>query len=102
MGPSSRPNGMGMSQGSPRPGGAPGGARPTSELLGSPGLFQTPECTCQPDLDVTFTLNVSAAEALDQWFENLQTYEVTLVQSFAIHSSPILTDRTGRNGCCLS
>ncbi|KAF7422332.1 hypothetical protein PC9H_010488 [Pleurotus ostreatus] len=47
---------------SPRPGGAPS-ARPTSELLGSAGtgMFQTPE-----------------AEALDQWFENLQSYEATL------------------------
>ncbi|KAK2465301.1 hypothetical protein APHAL10511_002655 [Amanita phalloides] len=37
-------------------------ARPTSELLGSgSSIFQTPE-----------------AEALDQWFENLQNYEATL------------------------
>ncbi|KAF7365569.1 hypothetical protein MVEN_00430200 [Mycena venus] len=37
------------------------GARPTSELVGSAGMYQTPE-----------------AEALDQWFENLQNYEATL------------------------
>jgi hypothetical protein len=43
LGPSSRPAGAGMSLGSPRPGGVPGSARPTSELLGSAGLFQTPE-----------------------------------------------------------
>ncbi|KAJ6602224.1 hypothetical protein B0H10DRAFT_1823271 [Mycena sp. CBHHK59/15] len=45
--------------GSPRLGGS--GARPTSELVGSSGMYQTPE-----------------AEALDQWFENLQNYEATL------------------------
>lgn len=40
------------------------GARPTSELLGVGSTnFQTPE-----------------AEALDQWFENLQNYEATLVR----------------------
>lgn len=68
MGSSSRPAniGIGMPLGSPRPGGATGGARPASELLGSPGLFQTPE-----------------SEALDQWFENLQNYEVTLEEMAA-------------------
>ncbi|KAG6335611.1 hypothetical protein ID866_3468 [Astraeus odoratus] len=45
---------------SPRPPGG-GGARPTSELLGSATMFQTPE-----------------SEAIDQWFENLQNYEETL------------------------
>ncbi|KAF8817118.1 hypothetical protein BYT27DRAFT_7075621 [Phlegmacium glaucopus] len=45
---------------SPRPGGMPS-ARPTSELLGTGAMFQTPE-----------------AEALDLWFENLQNYEATL------------------------
>ncbi|KAH7913969.1 hypothetical protein BJ138DRAFT_1144883 [Hygrophoropsis aurantiaca] len=49
-----------LSPASPRPGGG-GGARPTSELLGSNTMFQTPE-----------------AEAIDQWFENLQNYEDTL------------------------
>jgi len=46
---------------SPRPPGGGGGARPTSELLGSATMFQTPE-----------------SEAIDQWFENLQNYEETL------------------------
>ncbi|KIK69952.1 hypothetical protein GYMLUDRAFT_34356 [Collybiopsis luxurians FD-317 M1] len=51
---------------SPRPG-AGNSARPTSELLGSAGIFQqTPE-----------------AEALDQWFENLQNYEATLEEMAA-------------------
>ncbi|KAJ3729443.1 hypothetical protein EV361DRAFT_922825 [Lentinula raphanica] len=51
---------------SPRPG-ATNSARPTSELLGSAGLFQqTPE-----------------AEALDQWFQNLQNYEATLEEMAA-------------------
>ncbi|KAF8442806.1 hypothetical protein L210DRAFT_866122 [Boletus edulis BED1] len=45
---------------SPRPPGG-GSARPTSELLGSATMFQTPE-----------------SEAIDQWFENLQNYEETL------------------------
>lgn len=39
------------------------GARPTSELLSVANNFQTPE-----------------AEAIDQWFENLQNYEATLVR----------------------
>ncbi|KAF9221537.1 hypothetical protein BS17DRAFT_251774 [Gyrodon lividus] len=46
---------------SPRPPGGGSGARPTSELLGSASMFQTPE-----------------SEAIDQWFENLQNYEETL------------------------
>ena len=46
---------------SPRPPGGGTGARPTSELLGSATMFQTPE-----------------SEAIDQWFENLQNYEETL------------------------
>lgn len=45
---------------SPRPGGQQS-ARPTSELLGAGTMFQTPE-----------------AEALDQWFEQFQSYEATL------------------------
>ncbi|KAK7023055.1 hypothetical protein R3P38DRAFT_2957298 [Favolaschia claudopus] len=58
LGPSAR--GTPLAPGSPRLAGG-GGARPTSELVGSAGLYQTPE-----------------AEALDQWFENLQNYEATL------------------------
>ncbi|KAL4069973.1 hypothetical protein V8B97DRAFT_1872178 [Scleroderma yunnanense] len=46
---------------SPRPPGGGSGARPTSELLGSATMFQSPE-----------------SEAIDQWFENLQNYEDTL------------------------
>ncbi|THH27660.1 hypothetical protein EUX98_g6526 [Antrodiella citrinella] len=70
MGPSSssRPAAMaaqGLSPASPRPG-AIASARPTSELLGNAGMFQTPE-----------------AEAIDQWFENLQNYEVTLEEMAA-------------------
>ncbi|KAI0076748.1 hypothetical protein K474DRAFT_1662620 [Panus rudis PR-1116 ss-1] len=64
MGPgSARPTGsmQGMPPASPRPGAISGSGRPTSELLGSAGMFQTPE-----------------AEAIDQWFENLQNYEATL------------------------
>ncbi|KAF8904044.1 hypothetical protein CPB84DRAFT_1773231 [Gymnopilus junonius] len=59
MGPSSRGTPT-LAPASPRPGGQPS-ARPTSELLGTGAMFQTPE-----------------AEALDQWFENLQNYEATL------------------------
>ncbi|TFK24375.1 hypothetical protein FA15DRAFT_704598 [Coprinopsis marcescibilis] len=59
MGPSARGTPT-LAPASPRPGGQ-GSARPTSELLGSGAMFQTPE-----------------AEALDQWFENLQNYEATL------------------------
>ncbi|PFH54042.1 hypothetical protein AMATHDRAFT_53832 [Amanita thiersii Skay4041] len=61
MGPSARGT-PGLAPASPRPGGGQLNARPTSELLGSgSSIFQTPE-----------------AEALDQWFENLQNYEATL------------------------
>ncbi|KAF8531993.1 hypothetical protein JB92DRAFT_2781115 [Gautieria morchelliformis] len=73
MGPQSRASGAGSSPTlalpSPRPGGQSGGGRPTSELLGGGGgaaMFQTPE-----------------AEAIDQWFENLQNYEVTLEEMAA-------------------
>lgn len=65
MGPASRPsNGVqGFNLASPRPGAA--GGRPTSELLGGSN-FQTPE-----------------SEAIDQWFENLHHYEVTLEEMAA-------------------
>ncbi|KAA1476855.1 hypothetical protein DENSPDRAFT_785687 [Dentipellis sp. KUC8613] len=66
MGPAARPSAGAGAQAfnlaSPRP----GGGRPTSELLGSAGMFQTPE-----------------ADAIDQWFENLQNYEVTLEEMAA-------------------
>lgn len=62
MGPSARPTGFQGTPLSPRP----GGARPTSELLGNNINFQTPE-----------------AEAIDQWFENLQSYEATLEEMAA-------------------
>ncbi|KAI0754597.1 hypothetical protein C8Q80DRAFT_1095741 [Daedaleopsis nitida] len=67
MGPSARPVGSqgGLSPASPRPN-PTNGARPTSELLGSAGMFQTPE-----------------AEAIDQWFETFQNYEVTLEEMAA-------------------
>ncbi|KAF8955303.1 hypothetical protein BDZ97DRAFT_1926971 [Flammula alnicola] len=61
MGPTSRGTPT-LAPASPRPGGQ-SSARPTSELLGTGAMFQTPE-----------------AEALDQWFENLQNYEATLVR----------------------
>ncbi|KLO10094.1 hypothetical protein SCHPADRAFT_999820 [Schizopora paradoxa] len=59
LGPSIRPApiNLGNAPISPRP----GAGRPTSELLSGTGMFQTPE-----------------AEAIDQWFENLQNYEATL------------------------
>ncbi|KAI0823153.1 hypothetical protein BC628DRAFT_1384910 [Trametes gibbosa] len=68
MGPSGRPVGSqgGLPPASPRPGANNGGARPTSELLGSAGMFQTPE-----------------AEAIDQWFETFQNYEATLEEMAA-------------------
>lgn len=55
-----------MASASPRPGGGSASNRPTSELLGGAGMFQTPE-----------------AEAIDQWFENLQNYEATLEEMAA-------------------
>ncbi|OSD02374.1 hypothetical protein PYCCODRAFT_1390003 [Trametes coccinea BRFM310] len=68
MGPSARPVGSqgGLPPASPRPGANNNSARPTSELLGSAGMFQTPE-----------------AEAIDQWFETFQNYEATLEEMAA-------------------
>lgn len=45
MGPGARPAGatQAFPLASPRPGGGPSGGRPTSELLGSSGMYQTPE-----------------------------------------------------------
>ncbi|CAL1713630.1 unnamed protein product [Somion occarium] len=60
------PVAQGLPQASPRPGAISGSGRPTSELLGSATMFQTPE-----------------AEAIDQWFENLQNYEATLEMAAA-------------------
>ncbi|KAF7799430.1 hypothetical protein EIP86_010665 [Pleurotus ostreatoroseus] len=57
---------QGLSPASPRPGGVAGAGRPTSELLSGTTMFQTPE-----------------AEAIDQWFENLQNYEATLEEMAA-------------------
>lgn len=80
MGPSR--NAQGLSLNSPRPGGMPGSARPTSELLGTGGFHQTPEGRDFSQLFFKKKLfNSSSAEALDQWFENLQNYEVTLVRT---------------------
>ncbi|OCH90442.1 hypothetical protein OBBRIDRAFT_793320 [Obba rivulosa] len=68
MGPSARASvgPQGLAPASPRPGGISGAGRPTSELLGGAGMFQTPE-----------------AEAIDQWFETFQNYEVTLEEMAA-------------------
>ncbi|KZT28766.1 hypothetical protein NEOLEDRAFT_1058103 [Neolentinus lepideus HHB14362 ss-1] len=65
MGPSAR-NNHNAPPVSPRPGGISGAGRPTSELLGGAGMFQTPE-----------------ADAIDQWFENLQSYEDMLEEMAA-------------------
>lgn len=72
---------------SPRPG-VSSGARPTSELLGgSSGYQQTPEGGSYSLLPLSFLLFAdsfpSIAEALDQWFENLQNYEATLEEMAA-------------------
>jgi hypothetical protein len=78
------PSGQQQNPISPRPPGInTGHGRPTSELLsGSNGMFQTPEC--KPQNPVTpaasqFIRFAGTAEAIDQWFENLQNYETTLV-----------------------
>lgn len=75
MGPSAR-----LAPVSPRPGGVLGAGRPTSELLGSAGMFQTPE-----GMLIIFFFSFPCtkffpAEAIDQWFENLQNYEATLAR----------------------
>ena len=73
---------QGLSPASPRPGAISGAGRPTSELLGSAGLFQTPEgtrlATHQAESQLMLYCSFTA-EAIDQWFENLQNYEATLV-----------------------
>lgn len=41
------------------------------------------------------------AEALDQWFENLQNYEATLVRcADFVHATRSLIVCAGRYGCC--
>ena len=84
MGPSARTsagNG-GLPAASPRPGGVSGAGRPTSELLGSAGMFQTPEGTALCLIHLAHAHNV-LAEAIDQWFETFQNYEVTLEEMAA-------------------
>ena len=91
MGPQSRTSGAGSSPAlalpSPRPGGQSGGGRPTSELLGGGGgaaMFQTPEGEIRAHLVANLLADVFlSAEAIDQWFENLQNYEVTLEEMAA-------------------
>ena len=81
----------------------PNGARPTSELLGSAGMFQTPEGESHYSRPSSRALTFSSlAEAIDQWFETFQNYEVTLVSVVLLISRSIPNTRTGRNGCCLS
>lgn len=103
MGPSGRPAPINLVNppASPRA----GGGRPTSELLGGAGMFQTPEgssrrpivpfcpsakLTCSyPSFNPMFfcaLVFILTAEAIDQWFENLQNYEATLVR-FLISSA---------------
>lgn len=83
-------------------------ARPTSELLGS-GSFQTPEGTLVYALSSAPSYSHDQpVEALDQWFENLQNYEATLV-SVPLRSAmppqllmiPAFT-LLGRDGRCFS
>ena len=78
MGPAARGTPT-LAPASPRPGGQ-SSARPTSELLGSGAMFQTPE-GASPRLSSVAPAHrplSTSAEALDQWFENLQNYEATL------------------------
>jgi len=78
MGPSSRGTPT-LAPSSPRPGGQ-SSARPTSELLGTGAMaFQTPEGRFSFLPSPLVLIMFCAAEALDQWFENLQNYEATLV-----------------------
>lgn len=69
----------GLGPSSPRP-----GARPTSELYGqNSAMFQTPECMYNDRYKCCAGLTFPSAEALDQWFENLQSYEATLEEMAA-------------------
>jgi hypothetical protein len=104
MGPAAR--GTAQAPASPRPGGMPS-ARPTSELLGTGTMFQTPEgmsyffMSWMKHSDEDFFGVV--AEALDLWFENLQNYEATLVMlnSDKETMKVFLTLFIGGHGCCL-
>jgi len=84
MGPAARGTPT-LTPASPRPGGQTN-TRPTSELLGTGAMsFQTPEGMRQNASnldDQLMTQTYFVAEALDQWFENLQNYEATLVSPF--------------------
>lgn len=103
MGPASRPSPINLVNppASPRP----GSGRPTSELLSAGGMFQTPEgkhlLLCMPFFHVLTALS-SVAEAIDQWFENLQNYEATLVRDDSYDRNLCLMPLLGRDGCCLS
>jgi hypothetical protein len=92
MGPSARGT-PGLPLASPRPGGGSGAGRPTSELLGSAGMFQTPEGTIFVNRPTSHLLTrFFLADAIDQWFENLQNYEATLARLIDYwHSIIILT-----------
>jgi hypothetical protein len=62
----------------------PGGMRPTSELITGSNLYQNPEGACHAFFADLNADPVSAvAEAIDQWFENLQNYEATLEEMAA-------------------
>ena len=70
---------------SPRPGGGTPTGRLTSELLGST-TFQAPEGELASPLSFFFSIFALltpivffSADAIDQWFENVHHYEVTLV-----------------------
>lgn len=79
LGPSARAAAT-LSPLSPRP--PTSAARPTSELLGS-ASFQTPEGARPSELAI-YRLSYShvpLVEALDQWLENFQNYEATLVSA---------------------
>lgn len=70
MGPGARPAGatQAFPMASPRPGGGPTGGRPTSELLGSSGMYQTPEGVCSLlifDLVVVFRSGLEWAARLE-------------------------------------
>lgn len=43
-------------------------------------MFQTPEGMCSVPLYLYLEMTSPAAEAIDQWFEQFQNYEATLVR----------------------
>ena len=106
MGPTSRNNTAGLTVGSPRPGGVSGSARPTSELVGGNGLFQTPEglfpysfSTSSSSTSLSFPLQL---RLLTHGSRISKTTRSPWYAVYAHLKPRPYSTLTGRDGCCLS